>query len=251
MSGKIFALFAGVVAVAACCGLCAAEVDPVFYLPFEEQDGATVCVDRMDAKRACKLINPKRYSFGAGKAGKALSLANAKEKTSPAENPNAGVEVLNFWDEDFAKAMSVEVWVRIAEDVEYRRCLMYILQCGGQYGPGFSLYYNWQYFQFISGAGKPKELSVAAASVADLRGQWVHVAVTYDGAKKVARIYINGECRQEKADFVVIPPRNKKQMMAIGRSGLSRGWRGDIDELKIYKRVLTPVEIFEHAKFGL
>ena len=82
MSGKIFALFAGVVAVAACCGLCAAEVDPVFYLPFEEQDGATVCVDRMDAKRACRLINPKRYSFGAGKAGKALSLANAKEKTS-------------------------------------------------------------------------------------------------------------------------------------------------------------------------
>ena len=106
--------------LAACCGLRAAEVDPVFYLPFEEQDGATVCVDRMDAKRSCKLNNPKRYSFGAGKAGKALSLANAKEKLSPAENPNAGVDVASFWDDDFAKAMSVEVWVRIAEDVEYR-----------------------------------------------------------------------------------------------------------------------------------
>ena len=238
--------------LAACCVLRAAEVDPTLYLPFEEQDGAAVCVDLRDAKRVCKLVNPKRYSFVPGKSGKALSLANAKEKLSPAENPNAGVDVVNFWDDDYAKAMSIEVWVRIAEDVEYRRCLMYILQCGSQYGPGFSLYYNWQYFQFLTGpGGKPKETLVVQAPVADLRGQWVHIAVTCDGVKKAARIYINGECRMEKTDYVIFPPRNKKQTLAIGRSGLARGWRGDIDELKIYKRVLTPVEILEHAKFGL
>ena len=233
--------------------LAAADLDPFFHLAFDtEADGAAACVDRMDAKRVCKLVNPKRYSFVPGKSGKALSLDNAKEKMSPKENPNAGIDIGAFWDDDFAKAMSIEVWVKIGADVEYRRCLMYILQCGGQYGPGFSLYYNWQWFQFLTGpGGKSKETLVVQAPVADLRDQWVHVAVTYDGGKKTARVYINGECIQEKTGFVITPPRNRKQPMAIGRSGLSRGWRGCIDELKIYKRVLTPTEIFEHAKFEL
>ena len=232
----------------------AAEAEgPVFYLSFDdEKPGTEVCIDRANPARVCKLNNPKRCSFAPGKVGNALFLDNAREKTAPKENPNAGVEVPRFWDPDFARAMSIEVWVKIAKDVNYKSTLMYIAQCGGQYGPGFSLYYNWQLIPFISGStGQSKDRVQVAASVADLRDQWVHVAATYDGEKKVARIYVNGECLGEKEDFVVTPPKYLKAPLVIGRSGNARGWCGAIDELKIYKRVLTPAEILEHAKFEL
>ena len=241
------ALIAGTVVVTA------AESDPVFHLSFDtEKDGAEVCVDRANPQRVCKLNNPKRYSFAPGKIGNALFLDNAREKSAPKDNPNAGIEVPRFWDPDFAKAMSIEVWVKIAKDVEYQRCLMYIVTCGYQYGPGFSLYYNWQNIQFLSGTtGKAKDKVIASARVADLRDQWVHIAATYDGEKKVALVYVNGECVGQKEDFVITPPKNLRAPLFIGHSDNARGWCGAIDDLKIYKRVLTPAEILEHAKFEL
>ena len=246
--------FLGMMACVLAMAAMAAELDPVFHLTFdEEKAGATTCVDRMNPERVCNLLNLKRVSFGPGKFGNALVLDNAKEKTAPADNPNAGIMVNRFWDPDFAKAMSIEVWVKIGEDVDYKRCLMYVTQVGWQYGPGFSLYYNWQNFMFLSGStGKTDGMVRAVAPVADLRNQWVHVAATYDGEKKIACLYVNGECIQEKSDFVITPPRNLKAPLYIGfQDGKSRGWRGAIDELKIYKRALTPTEILEHAKAEL
>lgn len=250
-SMRLFGIAAG---LAMACGAMAAEGDPVFHLSFDtEKDGAEVCVDRMDPERLCKLNNPKRVSFAPGKIGNALVLDNAREKTAPKDNPNAFVEVPRFWDPDFTKAMSIEVWVKIAKDVDYKRTLMYIVQCGWQYGPGFSLYYNWGLFQYISGStGQSNDRVQVTAKVSDLRDQWVHIAATYDGEKKVARIYVNGECLGENEEFVVSPPKNSRSPLFIGCAvGNARGWCGAIDELKIYKRVLTPAEILEHAKLEL
>jgi len=243
------AFFAGTVVATA-----AAPDEPVFHLSFDtEKTGAEVCVDQANPARVCKLKNPKRCSFAPGRIGNALFLDNAREKTAPKDDPNAYVEVPRFWDPDFAKAMSIEVWVKMANDVNYKRTLMYIAQCGWSYGPGFSLYYNWQFFMFLSGStGQSKDRVIVQTRVADLRDQWVHVAATYDGEKKVARIYVNGECLGEKEDFVVTPPKYLKSPLIIGcAAGNARGWCGAIDELKIYKRVLTPAEILEHAKFEL
>ena len=243
------ALFAGTVVATA-----ADPNEPVFHLSFDtEKEGVEVCVDRANPERVCKLHNTKRCSFAPGKVGNALYLDNAREKTAPKDNPNAYVEVPRFWDPDFAKAMSIEVWVKMAKDINYKRCLMYIVQCGWSYGPGFSLYYNWQLFQYLSGStGDSKDRVTVQTRVADLRDQWVHVAATYDGEKKVARIYVNGECVGEKEDFVVTPPKNLRSPLFIGCAvGNARGWCGALDELKIYKRVLTPAEILEHSKFEL
>ncbi len=252
---KITRLFGIAAGLAMVCGAMAAEGDPVFHLSFDDiKPGAESCADRMNPDRVCSLNNPKRFSSADGKSGQALALDNAKEKTAPKDNPNAGITVPRFWDGDFAKALSVEVWIKIDKDVEYKRSLMYILQCGGQYGPGFSLYYNCQEIHFISGAvgstGK-NGMVVVKTKVADIRDQWVHVAVTYDGEKKTAKLYINGECVGENTDFVITPPKNKKQQLVIGRFFNMRGWCGCLDELKIYKRVLTPEEILEHAKLEL
>lgn len=247
---KLFGIAAGLSMV---CGAMAAEGDPVFHLSFDDiKPGAESCADRITPGRVCKINNPKRISSVEGKAGQALALDNAKEKSAPKDNPNAGITIPRFWDDDFAKAMSIEVWIKIDKDVDWKRSLMYILMCGGQYGPGFSLYYNWQFIQFISGStGSKADMVVVKAKVADIRDQWVHVAFTYDGESKTAKLYINGECRGENTEFVLTPPKNRKQQLVIGRMFNMRGWCGCLDELKIYKRVLTPAEILEHAKLEL
>jgi len=249
---KLFSTAAALIAGAGIM-MAAESNEPCFHLSFDEgKEGAEVCVDRMKPDRICKLNNPKRITFADGKIGKALVLDNPPEKTAPNENPMAGVDVLDFWEDDFTKAMSIEVWVKIAKDADYRRSFMRILQCGGQYGLGFSLYYNWANFQFLTGpTNSSKDALVVSAPVPDLRDQWVHIAVTYDGTKKVVLLYVNGECVKEMEDFVITPPRNRKQPLFIGRMGNSRGWRGAIDEVKIYKRVLPPAEILGHAKLEL
>ena len=227
--------------------------DPVFYLSFDtEKDGAEVCSDRMKPDRVCKLINPKRITFADGKVGKTMEIDNPLVKRGTKEDPMAGVLVPGFWDADFAKAMSIEVWVKIAKDVDYRRQFMYIAQCGYQYGFGFSLFYNGSNIVFLSGtADKQAESVYVFVPVTDLRGEWTHIAATYDGEKKLAKVYINGEFVKETENFVITPPKNRHQPLRIGSSGNARGWRGAIDELKIYKRVLTPAEILEHSKFEL
>ena len=246
--GVAAALLVGVAAAMA-----APPDDPVFYLSFDtEKDGAEVCVDRMKPERVCRRHNPRRISFVDGKTGKAILLDNPNTKFGPKDNPMAGVDVPDFWDPDFAKAMSIEVWVKIAKDTEFRTMLMYIVQCGYQYGFGFSLYYNGQNFMFLTGpTGKAADTLVVASRVADLRDEWTHIAATYDGEKKLAKLYINGECVKEKEDFVITPPKNRHQPLVIGYTGNQRGWRGAIDELKIYKRVLTPAEVLQHAKLEL
>ena len=228
--------------------------EPVFHLSFDtEKDGATACVDQMKPERVCKLNNPKRCSFAPGKVGNALFLDNPLEKSGPEDNPMAGVEVPRFWDPDFAKAMSIEMWVKLAKDGDYARGNMYIAQCGWQYGPGFLLWYLYAKVSFNSGStGDRKGLVGVGGAVVDLRDQWTHIAATYDGEKKVARIYVNGECLKEKEGFVLTPPKNPRQPLFIGYPGNNaRGWRGAIDEVKIYKRVLTPSEVIQHAKLDL
>lgn len=251
MKRNWFGMAAGVLAMGmtAMAAEPAASADPVFHLAFdEEQPGAAACVDRMNPERVCKFTNPKRCSFAPGRVGNALMLDNPKEANGTADNPNVWIDVPRFWDMDYTKALSIEVWVRMAQDIpNYKRCLMYIVKCGGQYGPGFSLYYNSANFMFQTGNGKPEVKVRVVAPVADLRGQWVHIAATYDGEKKTARLYLNGECVKENTDFVIVPT-NRNQRLEIGSNGNSRGWRGAIDDLKIYKRVLTPAEILEHAK---
>ena len=246
--GAAAALFVGAGAAMA------AEADePVFHLTFDEcKEGIEVCVDRMKPERVCKLHNPRRISFVDGKIGKAIFLDNPNTKLGPKDNPMAGVDVPDFWDPVFAKALSIEAWVKIAKDTEFRTMLMYIVQCGYQYGFGFSLYYNGQNFMFLTGpTGKAADTLVVASRVADLRDEWTHIAATYDGEKKLAKLYINGECVKEKEDFVITPPKNRHQPLFIGYTSNQRGWRGAIDELKIYKRVLTPAEILQHAKLEL
>jgi glycerophosphoryl diester phosphodiesterase len=71
-------------------------------------------------------------------------------------------------------------------------------------------------------------------------GQWYHVAGVYDGV--TAAIYLNGE---EKDFDLLSGSLHTGQISAIGRKGNSDSqyWKGDLDDLAIWKRALSAKEI--------
>src|SRR5262249_9508068 len=76
-------------------------------------------------------------------------------------------------------------------------------------------------------------------------GEWQHVAVTYDGGMKASgvRMYVNGEPREAKILFdQLLWPMDTKEPWRIGAGGGSR-FKGLVDEVRIYDRVLTSGEI--------
>ena len=83
------------------------------------------------------------------------------------------------------------------------------------------------------------------------RNEWQHIAVTYDGSSTAAglRLFLNG---QPLATDVLRDHMQKKAMVPIfGNGHLTLGQRfrdrgfkdGDLDELRVYDRALTPLEI--------
>jgi hypothetical protein len=77
-------------------------------------------------------------------------------------------------------------------------------------------------------------------------GDWHHVAFTYDGSGKAAgaRLYVDGD----RADVEIVrdtlaEPMTTDAPLTIGRKSLGPPFLGQIDDMRIYGRVLDPVQI--------
>jgi hypothetical protein len=78
-------------------------------------------------------------------------------------------------------------------------------------------------------------------------GEWTHVAVSYDGSRRAAglRIYLNGR----SADVEVLRDKLAKDISAgtaleFGRRSRDNGLRGGaVDEIQMFTRALTPIEV--------
>jgi YD repeat-containing protein len=71
--------------------------------------------------------------------------------------------------------------------------------------------------------------------------RWNHVALTYDQATGVARIYVNGAFAAA-ANFGVFTPRTNLPLY-IGARPNSNHFLGNIDEPQVYNRALSPAEV--------
>jgi len=76
---------------------------------------------------------------------------------------------------------------------------------------------------------------------------WMHVAATYDGS--TMRLYINGV----EEDWTPGPAAIAASALNVGIAGQSNGsrrYRGDMDDVRIYSRALTPAEVAALASSG-
>jgi hypothetical protein len=77
-------------------------------------------------------------------------------------------------------------------------------------------------------------------------GDWHHVALTYDGSGKAAgaRIYVNGEPADvDIARNTLAGSMATDAPLTVGRRRLGAPFLGQIDDLRLYGRVLEPVQI--------
>ena len=81
-------------------------------------------------------------------------------------------------------------------------------------------------------------------------GDWHHVALTYDGASKAAgaRLYVDGEpAAVEITRDTLAGPIATDAPLTIGRRSLGPPFLGQIDDMRIYGRVLEPGQIVNLA----
>ncbi len=73
-------------------------------------------------------------------------------------------------------------------------------------------------------------------------GEWYYIVFTYDGQER--KLYINGELKESKADTGTID--NGGNLTIGNRAGHSEPMDGQVDDIKIYNRVLSADEIAQN-----
>lgn len=209
--------------------------------PCESASGA-VLSDVSGHRKHASLANgsgsgsPVGFGFAAGKVGNALTLSAADK--AYVKLPNNIVAHLS--------ELTVATWVRLDSTVSFQRIFdfgvdtntfMYLTNSSGGNG-GVR-------FRITSASGKNQ---VVEAAVALSKGTWTHVAVTL-GNDGVA-LYLDGALVAEQAPAILRPSDlGETTNNFIGRSPFTSDpyLGGQIDEFRIYDRVLGVSEIGELA----
>ncbi|MBL7645546.1 MAG: hypothetical protein JNK74_05075 [Candidatus Hydrogenedentes bacterium] len=79
----------------------------------------------------------------------------------------------------------------------------------------------------------------------EFAGDWHHLAVTYEPSTSTAQLYLDGALRSQNLSFKT-PPASGAGRFYIGRSrnsGNTRSFKGKIDDLRIYNRLLSRDDI--------
>jgi len=224
---------AGAVLVAAAFAAVPARVvipDCVGYWSFDEGQG-TDAKDASSQKNDGKLKGNCKWEDG--KFGKALSFDGSGAYVETAKD-------LNQW---LGKSASLSFWIKTKQegsDTAWEAPgISGIEENGGE---------NDIFWGFINGSGKicvsagNGEAAASSTSVND--DKWHHVVLTRDGSSGEVKVYMDG-----KAEGTASSESGDKTSAynAIGRRGNTDGepgwFRGMLDEVKAYSRVLKPAEV--------
>jgi len=176
-------------------------------------------------------------TWGAGRFGNALSLngagyANAPDVAALTPGVTATFEAWVFMTSAPTDLGSIlNKWSQSAED-EY---LFGVL-------PDRRVYFTWK-TTAATGWGTPSFNEVISTGQIPLN-VWTHVAVVRNGA--TLSFYVNGALSSSSAVMDTNPFRNGTNALRVGgqdRGGANRYFPGRIDEVRIYNRALTMVEL--------
>ena len=140
--------------------------------------------------------------------------------------------VLDASSLDLGASMTLEAWVRPTASSGWRTVLLKETPTGLAY----SLY-------SASNTNRPSawlDGTSAIGSAAVPLNTWSHLSATYNGSR--LRLYVNGVLRSDKATTTAVPASGNP--LKIGGNAVWGEWfAGQIDEVRVYDRVLTAAEI--------
>jgi serine/threonine protein kinase len=153
---------------------------------------------------------------------------------------------------DFGNTFSLCAWIKLDTDARDYQALVADKPAGNEQN-GFLWFVHPAHeanrkLQFESGNGK-EGANVSSKPGAVALGKWEYVAVTVDRPAKVARLYVNGT--DVTAGGTVRPDFNTKAHPHIGTVHGGGCWfKGAMDDIRVYSRVLTPAEVAALAKLA-
>ena len=196
---------------------------PVASYALSEGTGTTVA-DTSGNGYAGTLTAPSSWTSG-GRFGNGVMLdGDAQGITVPAASAL-----------DVASGLTLEAWVCPASIAGYPKIIWRDGEDGSPFNLGMAYGNGTPVFGVLTTAGS---FSVAASSSLNTN-VWTHVAATYDGA--ALRIYIDGVVVGSAAASGVIVASTGD--LWLGRAPWGEGFAGRYDEVRIYDRALTAVEI--------
>lgn len=194
-----------------------------------EENGGNQLFDFSGNNNHANISVVSNVSWGPGKEGLGISMNGTKNGQGIVAH-NAGLT--------FSNALTVTAWVR-PNQVSNKRII------SKMNGDGFEIGTNTNgKFEFrINRATSGTTYRLFSMQNYPVNGNtWVHIAVTFDGTK--SSIYVNGLLDNSLvyAPLSILP--NIADLQIGAREGIDR-WEGGLDEIKLYKRALSPSEIFE------
>jgi hypothetical protein len=201
-------------------------VDPtglVAAYGFEETTG-TGATDSSGKNNPGTLNGPTRTT--SGKFGRALTFDGVNDQVNVADSASL----------DLTNALTLEAWVNpSALGTAWRTVLMKEQPSATVY----ALYGNTDTTRPSANFFTTSEQDVRGTAALGLN-TWSHLAATYDGS--VARLYVNGTQVATKA--LNAPLVTSTGALRIGGNNIWGEWfAGTIDEVRVYRRVLTAAEI--------
>ena len=151
-------------------------------------------------------------------------------------------------DDPNGTSLSIEAWVRPTAIGG-----VYVITGADEGNPILMCRINAAGTAFMWARGSNGLDAQAAGTTAMTANNWYHIACTWNTSGKVATVYLNGVNEGSSTNSSIVNvPSGLTHMGVASRSGspFESYFKGDIDELRIYNRVLTATEVAEHYKAG-
>lgn len=146
---------------------------------------------------------------------------------------------------DTTKSFAVSAWARL-DDKSHNRV---VVSQEGTRGSAFVLYYSEYYdrwmFYMSDASVDDATLIRAIGTTSPAAGQWTHLVGVYDHVAKHIQLYVNGRLQAttaQPAAYTGAGPVQIGRFRWNGIYGESYYFKGAIDDVKMYDRIVTPDE---------
>ena len=192
-----------------------------------EEVGGSIVVDASGHANHGRIVGARRAARGAAAGGKSLFFAGSGARVVVPSHPSL----------DLSDAMTLEAWVLPTGSGEGWQTVL--VKEDGVGNSAYYLYATALENRALFGAriGAYEVLNSAWRLPA---GRWTHLAGTYDGSR--LRLYQNGVLVGSRQQRGLIP--KAEGVLSIGSNAIwGESFRGYVDEVRIYNRALSRLEI--------
>lgn len=214
----------------------------VFYCSFDNEDAKDLIGGQIGEIKGGKFVE--------GKIGKGIYFGGKEKEAECVIFKELAKD--RFFQDFEGGPFTISVWIK-PDSIEKHNRPYEILNTASDIGPGWRLTYAWRMIIFRTGTGKRDaegkgeywEVKTEHTAIDRVMPDtWNHIVVVRN-EEGILSLYLNGKKVAESEKKFDIIPSNRFLTIGAYIGGYACGFKGVIDEIKIYKGALSPDEILK------